>query len=150
MASPQALPAARTSTRQRAQWAAWLVAAGPLVGGGLRQVVQSAPDLTPALSGERAASDRFLGSLGLVTAVTLDVGFSYEIEQHVYDDLPLDLAVEQLGMIMHAAYSVSIFTSYAGAMSGQVGQVWLKRRTDGSTYDAARNVRISRRTGKDI
>jgi len=25
-----------------------------------------------------------------------------------------------------------------------------KRRTDGSTYDAERNVRISRRTGKDI
>ena len=38
-----------------------------------------------------------LGALGLVTAVTLDVDFDYEISQHVYDDLPLDLAVEQLG-----------------------------------------------------
>ncbi len=73
-----------------------------------------------------------LGALGLVTAVTLDVDFDYEISQHVYDDLPLDLAVEQLGMVLNAAYSVSVFTTYAGSLSGQVGQVWLKRRTDGS------------------
>jgi xylitol oxidase len=95
-----------------------------------------------APSGEIVTADRrtpdfeglvvSLGALGLVTAVTLDVDFDYEISQHVYDDLPLDLAVEQLGMILHAAYSVSIFTTFAGSSSGQVGQVWLKRRTDGS------------------
>lgn len=73
-----------------------------------------------------------LGALGLVTAVTLDVDFDYQIEQHVYDDLPLDLAVDQLDMILNAAYSVSIFTTFAGATSGQVAQVWLKRRTDGA------------------
>jgi xylitol oxidase len=78
-----------------------------------------------------------LGALGLITAVTLDVDFDYEISQHVYDDLPLDLAVEQLGMILNAAYSVSVFTTYAGSLSGQVGQVWLKRRTDGSDQSMA-------------
>ena len=73
-----------------------------------------------------------LGAFGMITTVTLDVDFDYEIAQHVYDDLPLDLAVDQLGMILNAAYSVSIFTTFAGSLGGQVGQVWIKRRTDGS------------------
>ena len=73
-----------------------------------------------------------LGALGVITTVTLDVDFDYEIAQHVYNDLPLDLVVDQLGMILNAAYSVSIFTTFTGSVSGQVGQVWIKRRTDGS------------------
>ena len=101
-------------------------------------------------SGEIVAVDRrtpdfdgmvvSLGALGLVTAVTLEVDFDYEIAQHVYDDLPLDKAVEQLGMILSAAYSVSIFTTFAGSLEGQVGQVWLKRRTDGSDRSMAPGV----------
>ncbi len=78
-----------------------------------------------------------LGALGLVTAVTLDVDFDYLVEQYVYDDLLLDHAVEQLDMIMHAAYSVSIFTTFAGVLHGQVGQVWIKRRCDGSDRSMA-------------
>jgi xylitol oxidase len=73
-----------------------------------------------------------MGGLGLVTAVTLDVDFDYEIEQHVYGDVPLGLAAEQLEMVLGAAYSVSIFTTFAGDIDGQVAHVWLKRRTDGS------------------
>ena len=72
------------------------------------------------------------GALGVVTAVTLDVVFDFEVEQHVYDDLPLDVAVDDLSLILGAADSVSVFTTFAGAPSGQVGQVWLKRRADGS------------------
>ena len=73
-----------------------------------------------------------LGALGVITTVTLDVDFDYEIAQHVYNDLPLDLVIDQLGMILNTAYSVSIFTTFAGSVRGQVGQVWIKRRTDGS------------------
>lgn len=73
-----------------------------------------------------------LGALGVVTAVTLDVVFDYEIEQHVYGDLGLDVVTDNLEMIHGAAYSVSVFTTFSGAKSGQVGQVWIKRRTDGS------------------
>ena len=40
-----------------------------------------------------------LGAFGMITTVTLDVDFDYEIAQHVYDDLPLDLAVDQLGFV---------------------------------------------------
>jgi xylitol oxidase len=78
-----------------------------------------------------------MGALGLVAAVTLDVEFDYEIEQHVYGDVPLGLATEQLGMVLGAAYSVSIFTTFAGDLDGQVAQVWLKRRTDSSDRSMA-------------
>ena len=73
-----------------------------------------------------------LGALGIVTAVSLGVVFDYQIEQHVYEDLPLDVVGDQLAMILGAAYSVSVFTTFAGSLDGQVGQVWIKRRTDGS------------------
>ncbi len=78
-----------------------------------------------------------LGALGLVTAVTLDVVFDYEIEQHVYGDVPLGLVAEQLQMVLGAAYSVSIFTTFAGDLDGQVAHIWLKRRTDGSDRSMA-------------
>jgi len=73
-----------------------------------------------------------LGGLGLITAVTLDVEFEYDVAQHVYGDVPLDLVVDQLTMVLGAAYSVSIFTTFTGDRSGQVAHIWLKRRTDGS------------------
>lgn len=73
-----------------------------------------------------------MGGLGLVTAVTLDVDFDYEIEQHVYGEVPLGLIAEQVEMVLGAAYSVSIFTTFAGDVDGQVAHIWLKRRTDGS------------------
>lgn len=78
-----------------------------------------------------------MGSLGLVTAVTLDVEFDYEIEQHVYGEVPLRLATEQLAMVLNAAYSVSIFTTFSGDLDGQVAHVWLKRRTDSSDRSMA-------------
>jgi xylitol oxidase len=73
-----------------------------------------------------------LGALGIVTAVTLDVVFDYEIEQHVYGDVRLDVVTDNLAMIHGAAYSVSVFTTFSGSDSGQVAQIWIKRRTDGS------------------
>jgi xylitol oxidase len=73
-----------------------------------------------------------LGALGIVTSVSLDVVFDYQIEQHVYGELPLNVMGDQLAMVLGAAYSVSVFTTFAGPVDGQVGQVWIKRRTDGS------------------
>ncbi|OQR59462.1 FAD-binding protein [Streptomyces maremycinicus] len=66
-----------------------------------------------------------LGALGVVTALVLDLRPGYEVEQHLFTELPLD------GMdfetVAAAAYSVSLFTDW-----GRPGfrQVWLKRRTD--------------------
>ncbi|MGW1778025.1 FAD-binding protein [Streptomyces sp. NPDC002143] len=66
-----------------------------------------------------------LGALGVVTALVLDLEPGYEVEQHVFTELPLNgLDFETVAA---AAYSVSLFTDW-GAPGFR--QVWLKRRTD--------------------
>ncbi|MGW2833230.1 D-arabinono-1,4-lactone oxidase [Streptomyces sp. NPDC001286] len=66
-----------------------------------------------------------LGALGVVTALTLDLEPSYEVEQHVFTELPLTgLDFEKVAA---AAYSVSLFTDWR---EPGFRQVWLKRRTD--------------------
>ncbi|MGW5662777.1 D-arabinono-1,4-lactone oxidase [Streptomyces sp. NPDC003758] len=66
-----------------------------------------------------------LGALGVVTALTLDLEPSYEVEQHVFTELPLGgLDYETVAA---TAYSVSLFTDWRAP---GFRQVWLKRRTD--------------------
>ncbi|MBX9393864.1 FAD-binding protein [Streptomyces sp. TRM72054] len=66
-----------------------------------------------------------LGALGVVTALTLDVQPSYDVEQYVFTELPLTgLDFET---VMAAAYSVSLFTDWR---EPGFRQVWVKRRTD--------------------
>ncbi|MFD3497155.1 D-arabinono-1,4-lactone oxidase [Streptomyces sp. NPDC058678] len=66
-----------------------------------------------------------LGALGVVTALTLDLEPSFEVEQHVFTELPLDgLDFETVAA---TAYSVSLFTDWR---EPGFRQVWLKRRTD--------------------
>ncbi|MFI9566262.1 FAD-binding protein [Streptomyces rishiriensis] len=66
-----------------------------------------------------------LGALGVVTALTLDLEPAYEVEQHLFTELPLEgLDFER---VAGAAYSVSLFTDW-GAPGFR--QVWVKRRTD--------------------
>jgi xylitol oxidase len=79
--------------------------------------------------------DRFLGSvvglgaLGVVTAVTLDVGPTFEVRQWVYDDLPWAAVEDDIEQVFDRAYSVSLFTDWR---SDSFRQVWLKDRLDGS------------------
>ncbi|MFF9061246.1 FAD-binding protein [Streptomyces sp. NPDC014882] len=66
-----------------------------------------------------------LGALGVVTALTLDLEPAFEVEQHLFTELPLDgLDFEAVAA---AAYSVSLFTDWRAP---GFRQVWLKRRTD--------------------
>ncbi|MDR6977822.1 xylitol oxidase [Streptomyces sp. 3330] len=66
-----------------------------------------------------------LGALGVVTALVLDLEPGYEVEQHLFTELPLEgLDFETVAA---AAYSVSLFTDW-GAPGFR--QVWLKRRAD--------------------
>ncbi|QDI68221.1 FAD-binding protein [Streptomyces calvus] len=69
-----------------------------------------------------------LGALGVVTALTLDLEPAFEVEQHVFTEMPLE-GLDQAGFetIMSAAYSVSLFTDWRAP---GFRQVWLKRRTD--------------------
>ncbi|WP_171111156.1 MULTISPECIES: FAD-binding protein [Streptomyces] len=66
-----------------------------------------------------------LGALGVVTALTLDVQPSYDVEQYVFTELPL--AGLDFETVMAAAYSVSLFTDWR---EPGFRQVWVKRRTD--------------------
>ncbi|MDC0773721.1 D-arabinono-1,4-lactone oxidase [Streptomyces sp. HD] len=69
-----------------------------------------------------------LGALGVVTALTLDLEPSFEVEQHLFTELPLDgLDLALFGTVMSSAYSVSLFTDWR---EPGFRQVWLKRRTD--------------------
>ncbi len=69
-----------------------------------------------------------LGALGVVTALTLDLEPAYEVEQHVFTELPLaGLDAATFDTVMAAAYSVSLFTDWRAP---GFRQVWLKRRTD--------------------
>ncbi|WP_432057917.1 FAD-binding protein [Streptomyces sp. bgisy022] len=69
-----------------------------------------------------------LGALGVVTALTLDLEAAYEVEQHVFTELPLDvLDPGTFERVMASAYSVSLFTDWRAP---GFRQVWLKRRTD--------------------
>ncbi|GHD89228.1 FAD-binding protein [Streptomyces naganishii] len=66
-----------------------------------------------------------LGALGVVTALTLDLEPAFEVEQHLFTELPLEgLDFEAVAA---AAYSVSLFTDWRDR---GFRQVWLKRRTD--------------------
>ena len=82
----------------------------------------------------RGGTNRFggvvtsLGALGVVTALTLDLEPAYEVEQHVFTEMPLEgLDQATFETVMSAAYSVSLFTDWRAP---GFRQVWLKRRTD--------------------
>ncbi|WP_406724787.1 FAD-binding protein [Streptomyces sp. GD-15H] len=69
-----------------------------------------------------------LGALGVVTALTLDLTPAFDVEQHLFTELPsAGLDVATFATVMSAAYSVSLFTDWAAP---GFRQVWVKRRTD--------------------
>ncbi|MEE2523770.1 D-arabinono-1,4-lactone oxidase [Pseudarthrobacter sp. J75] len=73
--------------------------------------------------------DQFLGSVvglgahGVVTAVELSIRPSFQMRQRVLEDLPWDRALADFRALVSSAYSVSLFTDYAG---DSINQVWLK------------------------
>ncbi len=68
-----------------------------------------------------------LGALGAVTKVTLDIQPSYQMQQYVYENLPLDELKNHFDAIESAAYSVSLFTDW---QNQKINEVWLKCRMD--------------------
>ena len=75
-----------------------------------------------------------LGALGAVTRVTLDLQPSYQMQQYVYENLPLSELKDNFDAIESAAYSVSLFTDW---QKKRINEVWLKSRMDnGKSFDA--------------
>lgn len=66
-----------------------------------------------------------LGGLGAVTALTLAIVPAFEIQQSVYEYLPLAQLDAHFEEIVGSAYSVSLFTDWQRPL---INQVWLKRR----------------------
>lgn len=84
--------------------------------------------LTRQHDGERfLASVVGLGALGVVTKVTLDVQPTFQMQQYVYENLPLAQLKDHFDEIESAAYSVSIFTDW---QKQRINEVWLKRIFD--------------------
>jgi xylitol oxidase len=64
-----------------------------------------------------------LGSLGVLTRVTLDVVPAFDATQLVYLDLPFEQLERHFGEIMSAGYSVSLFYDW---QTDRINQVWVK------------------------
>ncbi len=66
-----------------------------------------------------------LGSLGVVTRVTLHMQPTYQVAQSVYLNLSFDHLENHLDEIFSSGYSVSLFTDW---QNNRATQVWIKRR----------------------
>ncbi|HEX6892773.1 MAG TPA: FAD-binding protein [Chryseolinea sp.] len=66
-----------------------------------------------------------LGSLGLVTKVTLDLVPTFSVRQNVYLNLPVVQLEQHFDEIMSSGYSVSLFTDW---QTENINQLWIKRK----------------------
>lgn len=69
-----------------------------------------------------------LGALGIVTKVTLQLEPSYNMQQYVYEGLPMSQLKENFNKIVSAGYSVSLFTDW---QTDNINEVWIKKRVNG-------------------
>jgi alditol oxidase len=67
-----------------------------------------------------------LGALGIVVEVTLDLVPAFDMAQHVYEGLPLEVLDDHFADLVSCAYSVCLFTDWRGP---RLTQVWVNRRT---------------------
>jgi xylitol oxidase len=72
-----------------------------------------------------AATAVGLGTLGIVTALRLEVVPTYDVRQFVYEDLPYRAFRDHTDEILGGAYSVSLFTDCGDS---RFTQVWRKHR----------------------
>jgi xylitol oxidase len=68
-----------------------------------------------------------LGSLGIVTRVTLAVQPRFDMTQVVYQNLSMNELEHNLEAIMGAGYSVSLFTTWQGH---NISEVWIKSKAE--------------------
>jgi len=66
-----------------------------------------------------------LGTVGIVTRVTLDLQPTFQVAQSVYRNLSFDHLKDRLDDIFGAGYSVSLFTDW---QNRRANQVWIKRK----------------------
>lgn len=89
-----------------------------------------------------------LGSLGIVTRLTLDLEPTFDVAQVVYERMPFERAFDSFDAIQNAAYSVSLFTDWS---ERSFHQVWLKQRLrPGETSDLPAEFLGARRATRPL
>ncbi len=68
-----------------------------------------------------------LGSLGVITKVTLAIEPTFMVRQNVFLKLPISQLKENFEKIVSAGYSVSLFTDW---QNESINEVWIKSRVD--------------------
>lgn len=71
-----------------------------------------------------------LGSLGLVTTLTLDLVPAFSVRQYVYEGLPAAMLQSHFDEIFGSGYSVSVFTNWHGDRHSQLWVKVLDEETD--------------------
>jgi xylitol oxidase len=72
-----------------------------------------------------------LGALGVVVSLGLDIQPTFQLEQIVYENLPMSQLREQFDAVFGSGYSVSVVTDWR---TDRINQVWQKRPA-GSTVE---------------
>lgn len=78
-----------------------------------------------------------LGAFGVITALTLKIEPSFDVQQDVYERLPFAALVENFDAIVSSAYSVSLFTDWR---QPYVNQLWCKRKVGSAPFVAPGEV----------
>jgi len=88
-------------------------------------------ELTREDSADFPGSVVALGALGIVTNLTVNIEPTYNVAQHVYEQVPLDGFIEHHEEVFGSGYSVSAFTDWAGGHAA----IWRKVRVSGDDND---------------
>ena len=79
-----------------------------------------------------------LGGFGIVTKLTLAMQPTFDVQQDIYENLPLRELENHFDEIMGRGYSVSLFTDWK---TETINQVWVKRRlSDGKRLETESNL----------
>ncbi|PKA98607.1 xylitol oxidase [Flavobacteriaceae bacterium MAR_2009_75] len=77
-----------------------------------------------------------LGAFGIITKVTLMLEDTFEVQQDVFLNLPLESVTSNFEEIMSSGYSVSLFTDW---QDNKVSEVWVKRKVSQEMAELGKN-----------
>lgn len=75
-----------------------------------------------------------LGTLGVITKVTLALQPAFKMKQYVFENLPLQQLKDHFDKIVSAGYSVSLFTDW---QTDSINEVWVKALADDNSASGA-------------